>query len=118
MSETDASEPRRVLLDELLPRLLARELPDHHVSTVMQEGWTGVLNGELLRRAEPAGFSVFVTADRNLEHQQRLTGRSPGVAVLAARGTKLEDLRPLADGLRAAVATGSAGEVVHIRRPG
>jgi hypothetical protein len=116
MSE-DSTPGRRVLLDEMLPRLLARELPDHVVTTVAKEGWTGVLNGELLRRAEAAGIEVFLTADRKMEYQQRLSGRSFGVVVVAAGGTKLEDLRPLAGALREAVARVEPGEVLHVSRP-
>ena len=41
----------RILLDEQLPRRLVRELTGHEVRTVQQEGWAGVQNGELLRRA-------------------------------------------------------------------
>ncbi|HEX2209473.1 MAG TPA: DUF5615 family PIN-like protein [Longimicrobium sp.] len=55
---------RRVLLDENLPRQLAGELPRHDVATVRTQGWTGVVNGDLLRLAEEAGFEVFVTGDR------------------------------------------------------
>jgi hypothetical protein len=36
-------------------------------------GWLGTVNGELLQRAEAAGFEAFVTADRNLEFQQNLS---------------------------------------------
>jgi hypothetical protein len=60
----------RVLLDEQLPRQLAREIKGHEVSTVQQRGWAGLKNGELLRRAAHSKFEVFVTADRNLEFQQ------------------------------------------------
>jgi hypothetical protein len=98
----------------MLPRLLARELPGHDVTTIAREGWSGILNGELLRKAESVGVDVFVTADRKMEHQQRLAGRSCGVVVLVARGTKLEDLRPLADALRDAVSIIAAGEVRHV----
>ena len=55
-----------VLLDEQLPRHLAREIGGHDVSTVQQRGWAGLQNGELLRVAAAAGFEVLVTADRNL----------------------------------------------------
>ena len=55
-----------VLLDEQLPRHLAREIDGHNVSTVQQRGWAGLKNGELLRVAADAGFEVLVTADRNL----------------------------------------------------
>ena len=107
---------RFVLLDEMLPRLLARELPDHRVTTVAAQGWTGILNGELLRRMESVGVEVFLTADRKMEYQQRLAGRSFGVVVIAAGGTKLEDLHSIADALREAVAAVAPGEVLHVSR--
>jgi hypothetical protein len=107
---------RFVLLDEMLPRLLARELPDHRVTTVPAQGWTGIVNGELLKRAEAAGVEVFVTADRKMEHQQRLAGRAFGVVVVAAGGTKLEDLRLVAERLREAVSHVLPGEVRHVTR--
>ena len=56
----------RVLLDEQLPRHLAREIAGHDVRTVQQCGWAGFKNGELLRVAAVAGFEVLVTADRKL----------------------------------------------------
>ncbi|HEX8430024.1 MAG TPA: hypothetical protein VF625_02010 [Longimicrobium sp.] len=40
MSGEQTGRRRRVLLDEMLPRLLARELPAHDVTTVAREGWT------------------------------------------------------------------------------
>ncbi len=74
----------RVLLDEQLPRQLAPELIGHHVSTVQQQGWAGLKNGELLRRAGEKAFEVFVTADQNLEFQQNLSRSGVGVIVLVA----------------------------------
>lgn len=59
----------RILLDESLPRDLARDLTGHEVRTVRQAGWTGLGNGELLRRAADQ-FDVLVTGDRSLEHQR------------------------------------------------
>jgi hypothetical protein len=59
----------RVLLDEQLPRHLAREIGAHDVSTVQQGGWAGLKNGELLRVAADAGFEVFVTADRSRRYR-------------------------------------------------
>ena len=68
-----------VLLDEQLPRHLAREIGGHNVSTVQQRGWAGLKNGELLRVAADAGFEVLVTADRNLQFQQNLSQSQLGI---------------------------------------
>ena len=72
----------RILLDEQLPRQLARYLVGHDVRTVQQESWAGLKNGALLAKAEGAEFSVFVTGDQNLEFQQNISNRRLGVLVL------------------------------------
>ena len=52
----------RVLRDEQLPRQLATELTGHEIRTVQQQGWAGLTNGELLRRAADEGFQVLITS--------------------------------------------------------
>ena len=55
----------RVLLDECLPKDLARELPGHAVKTVPQAGWTSISNGKLLRLIADSGrFDAFLTMDK------------------------------------------------------
>ena len=71
----------KILLDESVPRLLKVRLPQLDISTVQEMGWTGIQNGELLRRAEEL-FDVFITADQNLRYQQQLTGRKLAILVL------------------------------------
>ena len=61
----------RVLLDENLPHDLISALAVHTVSTVQGMGWSGVENGELLRRAS-GHTDAFVTMDRRLQHQQNV----------------------------------------------
>lgn len=104
----------RVLLDEQLPRQLARELTDHEVHTVQQRGWAGLKNGELLRNAAEAGFEVFVTADQNLEFQQNLSDSELFVLVLVAQSNTLEDLLPLVPSILAEIPNAQAGNVVAI----
>lgn len=115
MTDPGSSPRRRILLDENLPRQLADELAGHNVATVRSQGWLGILNGELLRRAEAAGFEVFVTGDRNLEHQHALPGRRFGVVVVVPRRLKMEFLVPLGPALRDAVASVGPGEIVQVR---
>lgn len=50
----------RILLDECLPKRLKSDLKERHeVSTVQEMGWKSIVNGELLRRANKAGFARF-----------------------------------------------------------
>jgi hypothetical protein len=65
----------RVILDEGVPRQVGHHLPRHSVTTVPIEGWASVKNGELLALIGQAGFSAFISADKNLESQQSLHGR-------------------------------------------
>jgi predicted nuclease of predicted toxin-antitoxin system len=65
----------RILLDECLPKDLARELPGHVVKTVPQAGWAGISNGKLLRIiAESAKFDVFLTMDKNCRASKKSKG--------------------------------------------
>ena len=72
----------RILFDECMPQPLRRRLAEFEISTAQEMGWGRVKNGELLRRAEGV-FEVFVTADRQLKHQQNLKGRKLAILVLS-----------------------------------
>ena len=85
----------RILLDECVPRPLRRELPDHEVRTVVEMGWAGKRNGELLRLLAAEHFAVFLTTDQNLQYQQNLHGLQVAVVVLIAPTNRLDDLVPL-----------------------
>lgn len=106
----------RVILDECLPRRLAREITGHQVSTVPQAGWAGLTNGELLKRIE-GGFEAFVTIDRNLPAQQIVSGLSFGVVALRAMSNRLEDLKPLAPEILVALQRLQPGQVVIVGQP-
>jgi predicted nuclease of predicted toxin-antitoxin system len=58
----------RLLLDECVPARLRNALPAHDVSTVVQVGWSGIENGELLAIAA-ATFEAFTTVDKNLQYR-------------------------------------------------
>ncbi len=81
----------RILLDESLPRRLRATFAGHEVVTVVEAGWSGLRNGELLRVAAER-FDVFVTADQNLQYQQNLGALPLTVAVLVARDNRLQSL--------------------------
>lgn len=103
-----------ILLDEDLPRRLRRHFSAHQVRTVQQQGWGGVGNGELLRRAAAAGFEILLTADQNLTYQQNLAGSPLRVVVLIARSNTLEDLLPLVPSVIDAIREVKPGEVRRV----
>ena len=84
----------KVLFDENVPHKLRRNLAKHAVRTVVEMGWVGVRNGELLNRAEAEGFDVMVTGDQNLTFQQNLIGRRIAIVVLDTNNWKILRLRP------------------------
>ncbi|MEQ1618655.1 MAG: hypothetical protein ABL883_09970 [Terricaulis sp.] len=102
----------RVLFDNGTPRGVAAALADHVVEEARSRGWDTLKNGDLLSAAEAAGFDVFVTTDRNIVHQQNLTGRRITIVILSNGRWKLIKLK-LAE-IRAAVATASPGVVVQV----
>jgi predicted nuclease of predicted toxin-antitoxin system len=104
----------RTLLDEQLPIELKAALTNVGAASVHELGWSGIKNGELLRRTAEAGFTVFLTMDRSLPFQQNLRQRPFGVLVLRAPTSRLSDPLPLVPGVLAAIATLQPGEVREI----
>ena len=104
----------RVLLDENVPRKLKHRLaPDHEVVTVPEHGWSGLLNGALLRAAD-AEFDAFITLDRGIEYQQDLVGLSLRVVVLRAASNKYEDLLPLVPSIQSALERLGPGTLARV----
>lgn len=103
----------KVLLDECVPRKLKRELPEHEVRTVTEQGWSGVKNGELLALAG-AEFDVFLTVDQNLKYQQNLQTFHIGIILLAAQNNRLKILSLLMPEVNEALAKIKAGEFIRI----
>lgn len=83
----------RLLLDENFPADFAKLLMGHDVATVHSLGWSGVKNGELLRRARTV-CEVFVTLDRNLEFQQNIKALPFGIVVVRSVSNRMAHLVP------------------------
>ena len=61
----------KIIIDECVPSIVKRGLPERNIVSVQDMGWAGIKNGELLRLVA-AEFDVFITSDKNLRHQQNL----------------------------------------------
>jgi predicted nuclease of predicted toxin-antitoxin system len=107
----------RILLDECVPRKLASEFMGHSVETVRSMGWRGIKNGELLQRVVDSGFEVFITVDKNLEYQQKLSVLPLSIIVLESFRNTLAELRPLILVCLAALSDCRPGTVYRFSSP-
>ena len=72
----------RILFDHGAPAPLIAFLTGHTVTKAKDAGWDRLVNGELLKAAEEAGFEVLITTDKNIVTQQNLKGRAIAIVVL------------------------------------
>ena len=105
----------RVLLDECVPKALGRALTGLAVRTVPQEGWAGKKNGELLALMSAAGFTVLLTVDQGVRHQQNLAAAGVAVVIMVAASNDIDDLFPLVPGVLAALGSVQPGDAVEVR---
>lgn len=104
----------RILLDECVPRPLKRELSDYEIRTVVEMGWSGKKNGELLQLMAQEGYTILLTTDRNLRYQQNLQQAGVAVVVLIAPSNRLPDLTPLIPNVRNVFGMIAPGEVIEV----
>jgi predicted nuclease of predicted toxin-antitoxin system len=81
----------KLLLDECLPRRAKFLFAEagHGCETVRDAGFSGKENGELIGLAEKK-FEVLITIDKNIRHQQNITGRKSS---MRRAGAVLENYR-------------------------
>src|SRR5205807_5046013 len=84
----------RLLLDECVPRPLAKEFGGHDVKTAREAGLAGLKNGQLLRAAEGV-FDALITVDKSIPYQENVKSFQLAVLVLVAKRNNYELLKPL-----------------------
>ena len=78
-------------------------------------GWDVFGNGELLDAAEKAGMEILLTTDKNIRHQQNLTGRKIAIVVLG--NSQGPVLRRYVDRVVAAVSAAKPGNCTEVDIP-
>lgn len=101
----------RILFDQGTPAPLRLALRGHEVLTAFELGWSTLSNGELLAVAERE-FDVLITTDRNLRHQQNVTGR--GLAILALPTTSWPRIQRHSDVIARSVASIAKGQYLAL----
>ena len=86
----------KILLDEQLPvKLKFRFMPEFEVSTVKDEKWLGIKNGDLIKLMLNAGFDIFITNDQSLGFQQKLGQHKIFFINLNKPSNRYEDVLPI-----------------------
>ncbi len=104
----------RVLLDENLDwRLVHHFDADFQVTTVSQQGWKGMRNGELLRQASKT-FDALITMDKGIEYQQNLRKYSVGIILISAKSNRLQDIQPAMRRVNQILRTLEPGQIIPV----
>lgn len=102
-----------ILFDHSTPAPLRYALKGHVVVEAFERGWEMLVNGDLLDVAEDEGFELFVTADKNLRHQQNLTRRK--IAIVALQNAQWPVLRRYVERVVAAVDAATPGSILRLK---
>lgn len=107
----------QILLDECLPvKLKYRFLestPSFQVSTVTDEKWTGLKDQPLLAKAQKR-FDIFITIDKNLSYQQKISTFAIAVIVLEANSNRYKDLVKFVESASEVIKSAETGSIYKI----
>jgi hypothetical protein len=95
-------------------RPLKQDLVGLDVRHVVDMGWAGKRNGELLRLMLAERFDVLLTVDKSLPFQQNLQASGIGVVVMLSKTNRVKELRPLAPRVLEALARITPGELRQV----
>jgi hypothetical protein len=106
----------RIVFDKNVPVGVRRFLANHEVRTFADLAWHPQLeNGDLLSKAEAAGFDAMVTSDQNIKYQQNLAGRKLALVVLGSNIWPL--VRDHDDEIASAIEAAAPGSYKFIEMP-
>ncbi len=82
----------KILLDECVTHAFRSKLSGHDVYTVAYMNWSGIRNGELLRRAASEEFDLLMTTDTAMPDQHNPATLPISVLVVHTQSSRLADL--------------------------
>jgi predicted nuclease of predicted toxin-antitoxin system len=104
-----------ILFDNGTPASLRDALQGHIVVEAIERGWDRLTNGELIAAAEAEGFELLLTTDKNMRHQQDLTGRK--IAFVVISNQQWPTLRHHVERVVAAVNAATPGSYSEVEIP-
>jgi PIN like domain len=105
----------KILFDHGTPRSVAQSLTGHEVTRAAQMGWHELANGELIEKAEAAGFELLLSTDKNIRYQQNLKDRQIAIVVLTDQ--QWPNVRLHLEKIAVAVDAATAGSYAEVEIP-
>jgi predicted nuclease of predicted toxin-antitoxin system len=105
----------KILFDNGAPKPIARVLAGHEGTYARKIGWHELGNGELILKAEEAGYEVLLTTDKNIQYQQNLSGRK--IALMVLGNSQWPLVRQYLDKVAAAVDAATPGSYAEVDIP-
>jgi hypothetical protein len=65
----------KIPFDNGTPKPIAPSLSGHVITFARRIGWHELRNGDLIQKAEEAGYEVLLSSDKNIHYQQNRSGR-------------------------------------------
>ena len=103
----------RILIDECVDPRVSQLFAGHEVSTVHEQGWDALEDGELLLLTQNE-FDVFLTIDRGLEFQQNLSRFKLGIIIVHVAKNQLPLYRLIETEILEAVEMIRPGQALHV----
>jgi hypothetical protein len=105
----------KILFDNGTPRSVSICLGGHEITRARQIGWHELENGELIQRAEEAGYDLLLSTDKNIRYQQNLSNRKIALVVLSSQ--QWPDVQLHLDKIAATVNAASPGSYFEVEIP-
>jgi predicted nuclease of predicted toxin-antitoxin system len=106
---------KRILLDENLPRPLAKLFTAPlEVVSVHDLGWAEKKNGDLIRSMLEEGLEFLLTADKNLQNQQNLEKYPVRLIVLKTFDNRFKTLVSYISVIQEAIINADDAQIIEI----
>ncbi|MDX2279266.1 MAG: hypothetical protein NW218_06745 [Saprospiraceae bacterium] len=106
---------KRILLDENLPRPLAKLFTAPlEVVSVHDLGWAEKKNGDLIRSMLEEGLEFLLTADKNLQNQQNLEKYPVRLIVLKTFDNRFKTLVSYVSVIQEAIINADDAQIIEI----
>jgi hypothetical protein len=105
----------KILFDNGTPNSIARNLIGHEVTFARRIGWHELENGELIQKADEAGYELLLSTDKNIRYQQNLTSRR--IALIVLGNSQWPIVRLHLDRIVAAVNACTPGSYTEVEIP-